>query len=73
MPFNWETVDGRPIHTTLSHELGHNLGLSDLYSPEVFMFNPPTQPRNLGGWDIMGSSGELPHLFATAPHVARLD
>ena len=66
MPFNWETVDGRPIHTTLSHELGHNLGLSDLYSPEVFMFNPPTQPRNPGGWDIMGSSGGLPHF--SLPH-----
>lgn len=56
MPFDWDVVDGRPIYTTLSHELGHNLGLSDLYTPEVAMNNPPTEMRNVGTWDIMGGS-----------------
>ena len=61
MPFDWETVDGRPIHTTFSHEMGHNLGVPDLYTPKITMFNPPTESRNLGPWDIMGSSQKLPH------------
>ena len=35
MPVDWDTVDagGREIHETLSHELGHNLGLGDQYTP----------------------------------------
>lgn len=61
MPVDWETVDGRDIHVTLSHELGHSLGLSDQYHPEVMMFNPPTQSRNIGTWDLMDSESGLPH------------
>jgi hypothetical protein len=46
MPFDWDTVDtnGREIHETLSHELGHNLGLGDQYTPAV-------AGRNPGSWD----------------------
>lgn len=59
MPNEWHEIDGREIHQTLSHEIGHNLGLADLYKPEVKM--GATRLRNVGGWDIMGKSGPLPH------------
>ena len=61
MPVNWTDIDGRDIHVTLSHELGHSIGLNDQYYPEVMMFNPPTQSRNIGTWDPMDQESGLPH------------
>lgn len=57
MPFNWKDLDGREIHETFCHELGHNLGLGDQYAPAV-------AGRNVGGWDLMHNDDPLPHLSA---------
>lgn len=54
MPFNWRELDGREIHETFCHELGHNLGLGDQYTPGV-------AGRNVGDWDIMHAENPLPH------------
>ena len=57
MPVDWDTVDGagREIHETLSHELGHNLGLGDQYTPSV-------AGRNAGGWELMDSENPYPYV-----------
>lgn len=55
MPFNWKALDGREVHETFCHELGHNLGLGDQYTPSV-------SGRNVGGWDLMHAEDPLPHL-----------
>ena len=55
MPNEWGTTSDREIFDTLSHELGHNLGLGDQYTPGV-------AGRNVGGWDIMHADDPLPHL-----------
>ncbi len=59
MPNDWDTVDtgGRRIHETLSHELGHNLGLGDQYTPAV-------AGRNPGSWELMDSDDPLPYVSA---------
>jgi M6 family metalloprotease-like protein len=57
MPFNWKQLDGREVHETFCHELGHNLGLGDQYTPAV-------SGRNIGGWDLMHAEDPLPHLSA---------
>jgi M6 family metalloprotease-like protein len=59
MPNEWPAIDGRLIHQTLSHELAHNLGLGDLYSPLVKM--GAIKFRNPGDWDIMDNESTLPH------------
>jgi len=49
------------ICDTVAHELGHNLGMGDLYSPTV---NDPAilaNARNPTGWDLMDASIGLPH------------
>ncbi len=66
MPFNWTVLDGREIHETLSHEMGHNLGLGDQYKPAVSMPNPPPANRNLGSWEFMDAEESFPHM--SAPH-----
>jgi M6 family metalloprotease-like protein len=54
MPNAWEALDGRMLYETFSHELGHNLGLGDQYTPSV-------PGRNPGGWELMDSDGPWPH------------
>ena len=54
MPNEWGLADNREIHETLAHELGHNLGLSDQYTPAV-------SGRNTGGWELMDSDDPFPH------------
>jgi M6 family metalloprotease-like protein len=54
MPNDWDTVDNRELYETFSHELGHNLGLGDQYTPGV-------PGRNLGSWELMAWEDPLPH------------
>lgn len=54
MPNAWETLDGRTLYETFSHELGHNLGLGDQYTPSV-------PGRNPGSWELMDNDGPWPH------------
>jgi M6 family metalloprotease-like protein len=60
VPLDFDVHDGRQMHTTLSHELGHTLGLPDLYDfPE---YSDDVTNRLTGGWDMMaGSRDTLPH------------
>ena len=54
MPAEWNALrssDG--VLTTLAHELGHTLGMPDLYLTPV---------RDVAGWDLMSSEGRLPAL-----------
>ena len=57
MPNEWGVVGNREIHETLAHELGHNLGLGDQYTPAV-------AGRNPGAWELMDSDDPLPHVSA---------
>ena len=54
MPDNWGEVGDRHAYETFSHELGHNLGLGDQYTPVV-------AGRNPGGWEMMHDDNPLPH------------
>lgn len=54
MPNAWGTGGAREIYDTFSHELGHNLGLGDQYTPAV-------PGRNLGSWEMMDWDDPLPH------------
>jgi len=47
--------NNREIYETISHELGHNLGLGDQYTPAV-------PGRNPGGWDLMDADDPHPYL-----------
>lgn len=60
VPLDFAAQDGRQMHTTLSHELGHTLGLPDLY--EFDEYSDDVVDRLTGGWDMMaGSRDALPH------------
>ncbi|MFI6922279.1 hypothetical protein ACIBIZ_20235 [Nonomuraea spiralis] len=60
MPPDFDVHDGRRVHATLSHELGHTLGLPDLYAFPGY--TPDIAGRITGGWDLMaGSRNTLPH------------
>ncbi|HKS60617.1 MAG TPA: CARDB domain-containing protein [Xanthobacteraceae bacterium] len=60
MPVDWEAVrPNRQVTDTLMHELGHTLGLGDLYSPGV-------TGRNMGAWDPMDSEDPDPHFSLPA-------
>ncbi|MBY0319217.1 MAG: hypothetical protein K2X72_10870 [Reyranella sp.] len=53
-------ANGRQMHATLSHELGHTLGLPDLYKFPTY--SADVNARLTGGWDMMaGSNNILPH------------
>jgi M6 family metalloprotease-like protein len=54
MPNEWGVVGNREIFDTFSHELGHNLGLGDQYTPAV-------AGRNLGSWEMMDWDDPMPH------------
>lgn len=59
-PPDFATQDGRQLHTTLSHELGHTLALPDLYNFPSYA--PNVTSRLVPGWDMMGGSRDtLPH------------
>ena len=52
---NWGIKEQWQIHESLPHELGHNLGLPDLYAPKV-------PNRNLDAWDLMDWNPPLPYV-----------
>lgn len=51
----------RPAHTLAAHELGHSLGLNDLYSPERRGFGEEYESRAINDWDLMAHDWTLPH------------
>lgn len=51
----WGLNEVWQIHESLPHELGHNLGLPDLYGPEV-------TGRMLDSWDLMDWNPPLPYV-----------
>ncbi|MDP2601531.1 MAG: CARDB domain-containing protein [Deltaproteobacteria bacterium] len=53
MSNSWGTAS-RMAFETFSHELGHNLGLGDQYTPAV-------AGRNPGGWEMMHEDESFPH------------
>lgn len=70
--FDWQTLHyiyvspdfaahaGRQVHTALSHEIGHNFGLPDLYAKGELTADVAN--RLVSDWDMMGEgSDELPH------------
>jgi M6 family metalloprotease-like protein len=60
MPPDWSTIQARRFHTTLAHEIGHTLGLPDLYDFPVYA--PDISDRVATGWDIMATDfNYLPH------------
>jgi len=63
MPVDWTARDGREVYATASHELGHNLGHGDTYTPAV-------AGRNPGGWDLMDNETHLPNF--NLPYRMRL-
>jgi len=54
MPAEWTEIDGRQLFATIAHELGHNLGLRDQYTPAVL--------SPIDAWDLMHADGNLPQL-----------
>ena len=59
-PLDFAAHDGRQMHTTLSHELGHNLGLLDVYDIEEY--SDDVTARITSDWEMMaGSRDRLPH------------
>ncbi len=54
MPAEWGATGARHAYETFCHELGHNLGLGDQYTPAV-------AGRNPGGWEMMDADDPLPH------------
>ena len=70
VPLDFATHDGRQMHSTLSHELGHTLGLPDLYDFPVY--SNDISNRLTTNWDMMaGSRDTLPHY--TLSNKMRMD
>ncbi|MGM0556831.1 MAG: immune inhibitor A domain-containing protein [Myxococcota bacterium] len=65
MPEDWG--DGlrsnRAIYETLAHELGHNLGLPDLYDGDAGHVRP------VDDWTMMASDWQFPHITASERYV----
>lgn len=60
IPLDFATFDGRHAHATLSHELGHNLGLLDVYN--IATYPADVSARITSDWEMMaGSRNTLPH------------
>jgi M6 family metalloprotease-like protein len=55
MPYDWGADGGRTIHETAAHEIGHNLGLGDLYTAG------PSE-RQMGNWELMHTEIGFPHV-----------
>jgi len=55
MPHNWTF---KPIYATISHELGHNLGLGDQYNGAGY--STPVNNRTLGNWELMAYENQIP-------------
>ena len=60
MAHDWDVVVGRPIYSTASHELGHNLDLPDQYGKSSY--SAITNNRTLKAWDLMAWETLVPHL-----------
>jgi M6 family metalloprotease-like protein len=62
MPAEWETVDAgkRRVYETLSHEIGHTIGMWDLY----------VDSRRVGDYDLMDTDSGVPAL--SLPHQVML-
>lgn len=59
-PLDFAAHDGRHMHSTLSHELGHNLGLLDVYN--ISSYTADVTARITSDWEMMaGSRNTLPH------------
>ncbi len=62
MPEDWQILDGRGVPNTMGHELGHTLRLPDLYTPRVPSVGADLAKRNVGAWDLMHDSSDLPFI-----------
>lgn len=59
-PLDFSVHDGRHAHSTLSHEIGHNLGLLDVYDSSDY--SAEVSGRITSNWEMMaGSRNTLPH------------
>jgi M6 family metalloprotease-like protein len=69
VPLDFFEHDGRHLHSTLSHELGHTLDLPDMYAFPSYSID--VRDRITGGREIMaGSTNTLPHYsIATKMHM----
>ena len=81
VPLDFAAHDGRQMHSTLSHELGHTLSLPDLYNFPAY--SADVSGRLTSNWDMMaGSRDTLPHYTVSnkmrmawiqAGHIKRYD
>jgi M6 family metalloprotease-like protein len=60
VPLDFSAHDGRQMLSTLSHELGHNLGLADVYRSKDY--DTTVNDKVTSDWEMMGGSRDtLPH------------
>lgn len=60
MPHDWNSHSSREIYETVSHEIGHNIGLPDLYM-RGGAYTPEIKAREITEFDLMAFEGGLPH------------